>query len=134
MIGNGGTEPLEALAGHEQVRVRVSVASDPTATPLLLARLASDPSRSVRRVVAGRADTPADALRALVNDGDRHTRQALTNNLTCPQDALIALLADAHWSVRWAVVDSPATDVTVRRAVCQSDDADLRAILAQWWE
>ena len=84
MMAGGGVGRLETLAGDNQVRVRVSVASDPAATPQLLARLALDPSRSVRRVIAGRADAPADALRALVNDPDRQTRQALTRNPTCP--------------------------------------------------
>ncbi|MGC5019085.1 hypothetical protein [Micromonospora sp. DT47] len=131
MIGNSSAEQLAVLAGHKQVRVRVSVASDPAAAPELLAKLASDPSRSVRRVVASRPDTTAEALRGFVSDPDRQTREALAANPGCPKDTLVSLLVDPHWSVRWAVVDNPGADVDVRRAICQSRDKDMRFILAQ---
>ncbi|GAA0565203.1 hypothetical protein GCM10010172_55890 [Paractinoplanes ferrugineus] len=124
------------------MRARVAAAADPAATPSALADLAADPSRSVRRVVAGRPDTPPEALRTLVHDSDRQTRECLARNPGCPPDILIVLLTDPHWSVRWTVLDNPGIDpakrldgpdhgLAVRLAAARSDDKDMRYILAQ---
>jgi hypothetical protein len=46
----------------------------------------------VRRVIAGRTDSPARALVGLAKDPDRQTREALALNPNCPPEGLVELL------------------------------------------
>jgi len=127
----GDAVGLEVLARHKQVGRRAAAASHPDADWQLLAGLAGDRSRSVRRVVAARTDAAPDTLRLLAADPDRAVREAVAANTGAPDDLLIRLLEDSHWSVRWTVVTNPAAGETVQQAMCEAADQDVRFILAQ---
>jgi hypothetical protein len=60
---NAPLDLLEELAGHEDARIRQSVARHPRASRALLARLAQDSATEVRRVVAARCECTARADR-----------------------------------------------------------------------
>ncbi|MFY1701890.1 hypothetical protein ACN28G_09165 [Micromonospora sp. WMMA1923] len=110
---------------------RLALALDPATPHLTLIELAADGSPEVRKAVAGRVDAPAQALRPLARDHDRHVREAVARNPSTSAGNLLRLLKDADRWVRWAVGGNPAGDESVRRAMAQAPDKELRGLLAE---
>lgn len=131
MAKGGDAGNLEALVGHKLVHARVAAAAHPDATAELLATLAGDVSRNVRRMVARRPHTPPGTLQALAADPDHATREAVATNARTPPGILISLLSDGHFDVRWAATTNPAVDLRVQQAICAAPYQDIRLTLAQ---
>jgi hypothetical protein len=99
-----------------------------------------DTSPAVRRVVAARLDAPIDVLRGLAADSDRAVREAVMTNPSSPAEVVAMLVGDQNQRVRWALLDRTAAPdrmtlpALVQRAVCDSSDAVLRAMVAERFE
>ncbi|MGC4891529.1 hypothetical protein [Micromonospora sp. DT227] len=113
------------------VDARLALAQDPATSQMTLIDLASDPSAAVRKAVATRTDAPAQALRPLARDHDRHVREAVARNPSTSVGNLLRLVKDADRWVRWAVAGNPGCDESVRRAMADAPDKELRGLLAE---
>ena len=95
------TDPddLAVLAFNERA-VREAVASNPAATPKILAHLARDPKRSVRRAVAAHPDTDPAVLAVLAGDEDRYVRLALAQRPSLAPELSALVARDPRSTVR----------------------------------
>ncbi|MGW4463464.1 hypothetical protein [Micromonospora sp. NPDC004704] len=127
---HGGSDTAHRDLGGS-VDARLALAQDPTTSQTTLYELASDASPVVRKAVATRTDAPAQALRPLTRDHDRDVREAVARNPSTSAGNLLRLVRDADRWVRWAVAGNPGCDESVRRAMAQAQDKELRGLLAE---
>jgi hypothetical protein len=83
----------------------------------VLADLAKDGDRFVRRNVAANVFTPIDLLRILAKDDESIVREGVANNLAAPSDLLASMASDYDDFVRAAVRDNHNTPAVVRSLI-----------------
>ncbi|WP_329109112.1 hypothetical protein OG792_10475 [Micromonospora sp. NBC_01699] len=127
---HGGSDTAHRDIGGS-VDARLALAQHPATTQTTLYELASDASPVVRKAVATRTDAPAQALRPLTRDHDRDVREAVARNPSTSVGNLLRLVRDADRWVRWAVAGNPGCDESVRRAMAEAQDKELRGLLAE---
>jgi len=132
-VGGSDRNSGSDTTGHDATGgdPRLAAAQDPATSQMTLIDLASDPSPVVRKAVASRSDAPAQALRPLARDHDRQVREAVARNPSTSVGNLLRLVKDADRWVRWAVAGNPACDESVRRAIIEAPDKELRGLLAE---
>ena len=103
---------------REAVSSRVVVVSGPPSPGLeaCLTRMAEDASRTVRRIVAARADAPPGALRALTTDPDRATREAVASNPGMPPSSRSSTTRTGRSAGRWCATPPPTFRPRLGRA------------------
>ena len=83
----------------------------------VLADLAKDGDRFVRRNVAVNALTPIYLLRTLASDDESIVREGVANNLAAPSDLLASMAIDYDEFVKAAVRDNHNTPAAVRALI-----------------
>ena len=99
-VTEGKLARLRLLAGHENPKIRESVASSYHAPVDLYERLARDPDEGVRACVARNENTPCDLLRELASDESELVRGFVAVNFFVPDDAMLELASDPSPVVR----------------------------------
>ncbi len=96
-------ERLRLLAGHDNPKIRESVASSRNTPEDLLRTLAADPDEGVRACVARNEATPCEVLSALASDRSEKVRGWVALNWFVPEDAMATLAQDPSRVVRGLV-------------------------------
>ncbi|MFD8480659.1 hypothetical protein [Kitasatospora sp. NPDC059673] len=124
---------VEAALRHPHWRVRAALAERPGLSPVVLAALAADRERRVRRAAASAAHSvllPERTLAALAADRDPDTRRRVPGCAGLPEELLVHLAQDDSPLVRAAAVaaDSWARlPARVRTALRADRDPAVRA-------
>ena len=94
---------LRLLAGHENPKIRESVASSYHTPADVVVTLASDPDPGVRASLARNEATPCDVLRELSHDESEAVRGWVAVNFAVPADVMADLADDPSPVVRGLV-------------------------------
>ncbi|MFD5563536.1 hypothetical protein [Kitasatospora griseola] len=124
---------LEAALRHPHWWVRAALAERPGLSPAVLAVLAGDRERRVRRAAASaahRVPLPERTLTALADDRDPDTRRRVPGAVGLPEELLVGLAQDGSPLVRAAAVGADSwarLPARVRTALRADRDPAVRA-------
>ncbi|MER7661847.1 hypothetical protein [Streptomyces sp. NPDC096193] len=118
---------LRAMVAAHGVQVVAGVATNPDASPKLLADLArhSPPARKALIAIAGRADAPAAALIACLTD--KKARRLAAGHAALPPPVIADLFADDDWRVVEGAASNSSLPVSVMGEVVAGEEARVVA-------
>lgn len=124
------TDVLALLAKDQDKTVRRQVAENGQTPCELLTLLAMDRHLDVRRAVAENSKTSAEALTLLAKDQDRTVRRRVTENSRTPCELLTLLAMDRHLDVRRAVAKNVQTPSEVLTLLAADEHYEVRCAVA----
>lgn len=123
---------MEIVAGEtESTTLSAEVAQNPSTPPKVLAELARDTNKYMRKMVARNPSTPPEVLSELARDPNKGVREAVAENPSIPPGVLAELAHDTNMYMRMAVVGNPSIPPKVLAELVRDPSENVRKAVAK---